>query len=267
MHTTGGDAAEAKDTPMAAAADPHSEGGAPGDQGASPQKRGRVNEQPLTIAMLREVLAQERELDRAHLVESLESVKGDVRAIQNRVDSVEQGVTAQMEKTLKMLDKITDNYSSQAKALEELKDTQDKFRKRLEALELKPQFSSAPGSTADTVGGGGKPPAFILGGWHPDQAAEDTLRAARDILRTLDVQLNAEDMFVQASAGGTPSSPSSRGPSKMTLPAEPAYSKPSPESQTQGREGGHAKALGGALSKPRKTTTRQAGREDQVHDP
>ena len=124
MHTTGGDAAEAKDTPMAAAADPHSEGGAPGDQGASPQKRGRVNEQPLTIAMLREVLAQERELDRAHLVESLESVKGDVRAIQNRVDSVEQGVTAQMEKTLKMLDKITDNYSSQAKALEELKDTQ-----------------------------------------------------------------------------------------------------------------------------------------------
>ena len=124
------------------------------------------------------------------------SVKGDVRAIQNRVDSVEHGVTAQMEKTLKMLDKITDNYSNQAKALGELKDTQDKFQKRLEALELKPQFSSAPGSTADTDGGGGKPPALILGGWHPDQAAEDTLRAARDILRTLDVQLNAEDMFV-----------------------------------------------------------------------
>ena len=122
----------------------------------APQKGG-VNEQPLTIAMLREVLAQEREVDRANLVDSLESVKGDVRAIQSRVTSVETGVTAQMEKTLRMLDRITDNYAQQAKNLEEMKDTQDKFQKRLEALELKPQFSSAPGSTTDTDGGGGNP--------------------------------------------------------------------------------------------------------------
>ena len=119
--------------------------------------KGGVNEQPLTIAMLREVLAQEREVDRANLVDSLESVKGDVRAIQSRVTSVETGVTAQMEKTLRMLDRITDNYAQQAKNLEEMKDTQDKFQKRLEALELKPQFSSAPGSTTDMDGGGGNP--------------------------------------------------------------------------------------------------------------
>ena len=35
-----------------------------------------------------------------------------------------------------------------------------------------------------------------MGGWHPDQAAEDTLKAAKDILRRLDVQLNPDDLFV-----------------------------------------------------------------------
>ena len=52
----------------------------------------------------------------------------------------------------------------------------------------------APGSTADTEVG--RKPALIIGGWHPDTAAKDTLRAAKDVLKSLDVPLNTGDMFV-----------------------------------------------------------------------
>ena len=92
------------------------------DQEGSPQKRGRMQDQPFTLAMLKEVLAQERHVDREHLAQSIEQVQGDVRAMRGRVDSVEQGVTTQMQKTMQMLNKITDNYDAQAKALESLEE-------------------------------------------------------------------------------------------------------------------------------------------------
>ncbi|CAE7382151.1 unnamed protein product, partial [Symbiodinium sp. CCMP2592] len=166
------------------------------EEEGSPQKRGRHQEQTLTLAMLKEVLAQEREIDRHHLSNSLERVQGDVKAMSGRVDAVEKGVTVHMERTIHMLNKVTENYDTQAKALGDLREAQLTFEKRLEALEQRPQFSSAPGSTADTEGGGNKPPALIIGGWHPDQAAEDTLQAAKDIIRRLDIQLEADDGFV-----------------------------------------------------------------------
>eukprot|EP00439_Symbiodinium_sp_Y106_P084709 s167_g26.t1 len=165
------------------------------EQDGSPHKRGRVQDQPLTLALLKEVLAQERHADREHLAQSLEQVQGDVRAIRGRVDSVEQGVTSQMHKTMQMLNKITDNYDAQARSLEELKEAQREFEQRLKTVESRPVASSTPGSTADTDAGG-RQPALIIGGWNPDQAAEQTLQAAKDILRRLDVPLNAEDLFV-----------------------------------------------------------------------
>ena len=42
----------------------------------SPQKRGRTQDQPLTLAMLKEVLAAERNIDREHLAQRLEQVQG-----------------------------------------------------------------------------------------------------------------------------------------------------------------------------------------------
>ena len=90
----------------------------------SPQKRGRTQDPPLTLAMLKEVLAAERNLDREHLAQRLEQAQGDVQAIRGRVDSVEQGVTTQMEKTMGILSKITGNYDEQAKILGELRQAQ-----------------------------------------------------------------------------------------------------------------------------------------------
>ncbi|CAE7361641.1 unnamed protein product [Symbiodinium sp. CCMP2592] len=192
--TGGGGQGEQPDHSMQANAGAEAEGAKDGE--GSPQKRGRTQEQPLTLALLREVLAQEREIDRNHLAQRLETVQGDVKAIRGRVDAVETGVTMQMQNTMTMLTKVTDNYDVQSKALGELKVAQQQLEKRLEAMEHKP-FSSAPGSTtADTEGGTGKPPALIMGGWHPDQPAEETLQAAKTILRRLDVQLNPEDAFV-----------------------------------------------------------------------
>ena len=133
-------------------------------------------------------------MDREHLAQSLEQVQGDVRAMRGRVDSVEKGVTTQMQKTMQM-NKITDNYDAQAKALGELKEAQREFEQRLKKVESRPVVGSAPGSTADTDAGG-RQPALIIGGWNPDQAAEETLQAARDILRRLDVPLNGDDLFV-----------------------------------------------------------------------
>ena len=76
-----------------------------------------------------------------------------------------------------------------------LKEAQREFEQRLKTVESRPLVGSAPGSTADTDAGG-RQPALIIGGWNPDQAAEETLQAAKDILRRLDVSLNADDLFV-----------------------------------------------------------------------
>ena len=115
--------------------------------------------------------------------------------IRTRMSTVEEGVTQQMHSTLAMLTKITNNYDDQARSLAELKMGEQGMEERIAALEKQPA-GSVPASTADTTTEGGRKPAIIIGGWHPDQLAADTLKAARDILKQLDVPLNADGMFV-----------------------------------------------------------------------
>ncbi|OLP76219.1 Stage V sporulation protein K [Symbiodinium microadriaticum] len=159
----------------------------------SPAKKGRTQDQALTLSMLRTVLAEERERDREHLASSLAGVKSDVMNMQGRVQEVENIVQQQVQDTVRALDRVTRSYDKQAGALEEVKAAQFQLEARLQSLEQKPP-STAPGSTADTEGG--RRPALIIGGWHPDQAAEDTLKAAREVLRSLDVPLNGDELFV-----------------------------------------------------------------------
>ena len=159
----------------------------------SPAKKGRTQEQTLTLSMLRSVLAEEWERDREHLASSLAGVKHDVMNMQGRVQEVENIVQQQVQDTVRALDRVTRRYDKQAGALEEVKAAQFQLEARLQSLEQKPP-STAPGSTADTEGG--RRPALIIGGWHPDQAAEDTLKAAREVLRSLDVPLNGDELFV-----------------------------------------------------------------------
>ena len=159
----------------------------------SPAKKGRLQEQTLTLSMLRTVLAEERERDREHLANSLAGVKSDVASMQGRVQEVENIVSQQVQDTVRALDRVTKSYDKQAGALEDVKAAQLQLEARIQSLEQKPP-STAPGSTADTEGG--RRPALIIGGWHPDQAADETLKAAREVLRSLEVPLNGEEMFV-----------------------------------------------------------------------
>ena len=159
----------------------------------SPAKKGRHQEQALTLSMLRTVLAEERERDREHLSHSLAGVKREVADMQGRVQEVEAVVSQQVQDTVKALDRVTKSYDKQAGALDEVRAAQMQLEARIQTLEQKPP-STAPGSTADTEGG--RRPALIIGGWHPDQAAEDTLKAAKEVLRSLEVPLNGDDLFV-----------------------------------------------------------------------
>ena len=156
---------------------------------ASPAKKGRVEEQALTLSMLRSGLAEERERDREH-----SGVNGDVTVMQEKVQTVEQIVAQQVQDTVKVLDRVSKSYEVQARSLDEVKEAHRNLEHRMATLEQKPPSSVAAGSTADTEGG--RKPALIIGGWHPDTAAEDTLGAAKEVLRSLDVPLNGDDLFV-----------------------------------------------------------------------
>ena len=162
-----------------------------------PPRRGPRRNRRSPLLCSGTVLAEERERDRAHLAQSLASVQGDVTVMQGKVQAVEAIVTQQVQDTVRALDRVTKNYDCQAQALQEVRDAQAQLEMRLTSLETKPPSSVAAGSTVDTEGG--RKPALIIGGWHPDQAAEDTLKAAKEVLRTLDVPLNGDDSIC---AGG-----------------------------------------------------------------
>ena len=57
----------------------------------------------------------------------------------------------------------------------EVKQLHLEMEARLGALEAKPVGSSVAGSTADTDQG------RIIGGWHPDTTAEDTLKGVKEV--------------------------------------------------------------------------------------
>ena len=80
----------------------------------SPTKKGRLQEQTLTLSMLRTVLAEERERDREHLANSLAGVKSDVASMQGRVQEVETIVSQQVQDTVRALDRVTKSYDKQA---------------------------------------------------------------------------------------------------------------------------------------------------------
>ncbi|OLP87779.1 Cytosolic carboxypeptidase 4 [Symbiodinium microadriaticum] len=94
-----------------------------------------------------------------------------VPIMQGKVQAVEAVVNQQMQDTVRALDRVTQSYDKQANALDEVKVAQAALEHRLHALETKP-LSTAAGSTLET------------------------LKAAKDVLRSLDVPLNGDEFFV-----------------------------------------------------------------------
>ena len=185
-------------------------GAPPEPRGASPTKKQRGDEaQPVTLELIREAMRMELGRNREELNQAVATVREEVALFGQRVDSIESGVTKQMDTTNKMLSIITSNHDKQTEAVSLLREEQrqqaesmktfregqDQLEKRLALLENKLRgTSTAANSTADTEAS--RRPALILGGWPDDQAAADTLKKAKDILRQLDVPLDYSDMFV-----------------------------------------------------------------------
>ena len=165
--------------------------------------------QPATLELIREAMRMELGRNRDELNQAVATVRDEVALFGQRVDSIESGVTKQMDTTNKMLSIITSNHDKQTEAVSQIREEQhlqaesmktfregqDHLEHRLTLLENKLRgTSAAANSTADTDAP--RRPALILGGWPDDQAASDTLNKAKDILRQLDVPLDFSDMFV-----------------------------------------------------------------------
>eukprot|EP00439_Symbiodinium_sp_Y106_P050387 s4511_g6.t1 len=165
--------------------------------------------QPATLELVREAMRMELGRNRDELNQAVATVRDEVALFGQRVDSIESGVTKQMDTTNKMLSIITSNHDKQTEAVSQIREEQhlqaesmktfregqDHLEHRLTLLENKLRgTSAAANSTADTDAP--RRPALILGGWPDDQAASDTLNKAKDILRQLDVPLDFSDMFV-----------------------------------------------------------------------
>ena len=102
--------------------------------------------------------------------------------LSQRMDRVETGVTAQLEKTLERLAAINNQQQEQQRTVEAIQGEQYSMNARLQALESKVHVLQTTGtsSAADTDFGGRKP-ALIVGGWGDDTPAEETLNNVKQI--------------------------------------------------------------------------------------
>ena len=96
------------------------------ERGASPCKK-QKGEEPggLTLDMIREAMRAELGKSRDELGASIASVREEVAFFSKRVDSIEAGVTRQMDTTNKMLTLVTGNHDKQQEALENIRAKQD----------------------------------------------------------------------------------------------------------------------------------------------
>eukprot|EP00439_Symbiodinium_sp_Y106_P020784 s3271_g2.t1 len=136
------------------------------ERGTSPCKKQKAEEAGgLTLDMIREAMRAELGKSRDELGASIASAREEVAFFSKRVDSIEAGVTRQMDTTNKMLTLVTGNHDKQQEALESIRATQDAqaasmkafqggqedLENRLSLLEGKLKGSSLTGgSTADT---------------------------------------------------------------------------------------------------------------------
>ncbi|CAE7200817.1 unnamed protein product [Symbiodinium sp. CCMP2592] len=128
-------------------------------QSPQPKKRGAPDEEKLSLEAIREVV-------RSEVGGSTAALRAEIG---QRMDRVETGVTAQLEKTLE----------------------------RLAALETKVQVLQTTGtaSTTDTDAGSRKP-ALIMGGWSDDSPADETLAKMKQIVKDLRLDICTEQAFV-----------------------------------------------------------------------
>ena len=149
-------------------------------------------DRPLTYALLQQALHQ-NQLDITH------SFQESLHGFNQRVASVEASIEEHVGQTTKLLQAMTDRHCALEHTVARVDRTSNGILQRLELLEGK--FATASfttGSTTRTSDGGTESnrPAIIVGGFDANQAAEDTLRLAKQHLTDLQVDLDLAPMFV-----------------------------------------------------------------------
>ena len=78
----------------------------------------------MTLEMIRKAMRTELGKNREDLGQSIGSVREEVAFFSKRVDSIEAGVTRQMDTTNKMLTLVTGKHDKQLEAVEQIRATQ-----------------------------------------------------------------------------------------------------------------------------------------------
>ena len=151
------------------------------------KKRGAPEDEKLSLEAIREVV-------RSEVGGSTAALRAE---ISQRMDRVETGVTAQLEKTLERLAAINNQQQEQQRTVEATQGEQYSMNARLQALESKVHVLQTTGtsSTADTDFGGRKP-ALIMGGWGDDTPAEETLNNVKQMVKDLRLDIPTDQAFV-----------------------------------------------------------------------
>ncbi|CAE7277276.1 unnamed protein product [Symbiodinium sp. CCMP2592] len=182
-------------------------------EGNSPQKRGRsaaenagVNAGTLVAPTLtveaiaqalrgelREGFAQQQtRLSR----EIKEEIGEAITKVNRRIEDVEWGVTKQLNKALTGMQELSTRQDKQGVAIVQVGAETKQLANKILNLEekLAKLEGRGPGYRPET--GDARRPAFIVGGWSPDQEAAVTLDKAKAVLRDLQVDVDMEDAFV-----------------------------------------------------------------------
>ena len=112
-----------------------------------------------------------------------------------RVEAVEKGVTRQLQQTLTTIQELAAKQEKQAVTLVQTGAETKQLVNRVLALEEQlAQLKAQPqqGGTGD----GPRRPAFIVGGWDPNQEAKATLEKAKQVLQELQVDVDLGEAFV-----------------------------------------------------------------------
>ena len=143
----------------------------------SPQKRGRTEQQGLTLEAIRDMVRGE-----------LQSAVGQVN---ERVGTFEQNVTGQFAETFQRLARVENETEASKERLATVEDKVEGITGRITRLEQSGPPAMAGNSSTDT-----RPPALIIGGWHPDTEADKVIDHANKLVAELRLDLDMRDAFV-----------------------------------------------------------------------
>ena len=172
-----------------------------------PQAAGNTGATPLTLEQLTTQLSA-----------ALAPVTGGMRALQDRITSLESEVTSKVGSTLQLiqtvdqrqkvmgaqLEEVCGKVESQAQKTRDQEATIQEVLRRLETLEQEGSGRNPPiwrrmsaASPEDD-----RDPAVIVGGWGPDTEAEQTLKEVREFIQNRAIPLPIEEAFVPGKQRG-----------------------------------------------------------------